>query len=196
MQGQHDVITPQDILDYWLRELGEAGWYAAGEALDAAIRERFEPAWHLAQSGALSGWQASPEGALAFLILTDQLPRNMFRGTAASFASDALARSAAYRATSLGWDLRIAEPERSFFYMPFMHSEIQADQNRSVSLFVSRTAPGPANNLLHARAHREVIRQFGRFPTRNLAFCRTDTPAEADYLARGGYGEIVRKLRG
>lgn len=188
------MITAPDVLDYWMTELGEAGWYAGGEALDSAIRARFEPAWHQARAGALGGWQVNPEGVLAFLILTDQMPRNMFRNTANAFATDPLARIAAYRFIGLGWDQRIAGPARQFYFLPSTHSENQADQNRSVSLFQSRHVFGDTRNLLHARAHREVIRRFGRFPTRNAALGRTSTPAELDFLANGGYGAIVKAL--
>lgn len=187
------MTTPEDVLAYWLDEIGPEGWYAGGEALDADIRERFEPAWRDMMDGAYSLWLTYPSGVLAYLILADQFPRNMFRDTGQAFASDHVARTAAKSAISKGWDLKIDEPARQFFYVPLMHSEALSDQDRCVRLFADRMPDGP--NLLHAKAHREVIRCHGRFPTRNAALGRENKPAEDSYLADGGYGAVVRALQ-
>jgi uncharacterized protein (DUF924 family) len=93
-----------------------------------------------------------------------------------------------------GWDLRLDGPLRQFFYLSYMHSEMLTDQDRAVRLFKARMAEG--DTLLHARAHREVIRRYGRFPYRNAALGRVSTPEEAAFLADGGYGAMVRELRG
>jgi uncharacterized protein (DUF924 family) len=106
-----------------------------------------------------------------------------------------LALAAARVAVAQGWDMDAPEPDRQFFYMPFEHSEDLADQDRAVDLLTERLSSDP-DMALHARAHREVIRRFGRFPTRNEALGRESTPAEADYLAAGGYAAVVAEMRG
>lgn len=188
------MANPEEILTFWLDEVGPEGWYSGGEELDAQIRERFEDTYNRACEGALSLWLTYPSGTLAYIILTDQFPRNMFRGTPRAFATDRLARSAAKAAIARGWDLRIDEPARQFFYMPLVHAECLVDQDRAVRLIKTRMPETGADNLLHARAHREVIRQFGRFPNRNEAIGRDTPPAEAEFLERGGYGAMVREL--
>lgn len=184
-----------EVLAFWLDEVGPEGWYGGGEDLDARIRDRFLPLWQCAVAGALSLWLTHPSGALAYCIVTDQFPRNMFRGTARAFATDGIARGAACMAVDHGWDLRIDPPGRQFFYLPFEHSESRTDQDRAVRLIAQRM-PGAAETLLHARAHREVIRRFGRFPHRNEALGRRPTGEEAAWLEAGGYGRTVRELGG
>ncbi len=193
----HRLHLPQAnaVLDYWIETVGPAGWYSGGEELDSDIRARFLDMWDSARIGRLNSWLSSPGGSLAFLILTDQFPRNMFRGEARAFATDPIARKAAAKAVQHEWDLRIPEPQRQFFYMPFMHAETNADQDRSVRLLLTRMPETGADNLLHARAHREVIRRFGRFPYRNDALGRHTTAAEAAYLEAGGYGSTVAALQ-
>ena len=183
----------QAILTYW-HELGPEGWYAGGEALDAEIRTRFEDDWNEAAQGGLSTWMSCPQGILAYLLLTDQFPRNMFRGQGKAFDTDARARKAAHYAWQNQADLRIPEPVRQFFYLPLMHSESMFDQDRCVALMIARLPETGASNVLHACAHREIIRRFRRFPFRNTALGRVSTPAEEDFLNNGGYGAIVREL--
>ncbi len=186
------MLTADDVLAVWIDELGPEGWYAGGAAIDARIRDQFEGLWHDAMAGACGPWLISATGALAYLVLTDQFPRNMFRDTAAAFASDPHARAAAKMAIDRGWDMEVPEPERQFFYLPLMHSEKLVDQDRCVDLFTTRTPGSGSDNLIHAQAHRDVIRRFGRFPTRNAALGRETTPEEAAWLAEGGYGAMVR----
>ena len=188
---------PAGVLDFWLREVGPARWYAGDAALDADIAERFGDLWRAARDGGLAHWVEGPAGSLALAVLTDQVPRNMFRGTAQAFATDALARDACDRAIAAGWDMEVPEPERQFFYLPYEHSEAPADQDRAVDLIATRmTGEAGAEAHLHARAHREVIARFGRFPFRNAALGRRDTDEEARFLAAGAYGAVVRALRG
>lgn len=187
------MTTPEDVLTYWLDEIGPEGWYAGGDELDAEIRAKFEAAWNEMMDGAYSLWLTYPSGALAYLILADQFPRNMFRDTEAAFASDHVARTVAKSAIGKGWDLKIDLPARQFFYMPLMHSEALTDQDRCVRLIKERM-DDDTPHLLHAKAHREVIRCHGRFPTRNAALGRNNKPAEHTYLAEGGYGAVVRTL--
>ena len=189
------MVGPEEVLSFWLDDVGEAGWYAQDDALDAEIKRRFKDVWEAARAGFLSHWLIDPRGYLAFVILTDQFPRNMFRGSKLAFSSDRDALAAAKAAVDRCWDLKIDEPERQFFYLPMMHSESLCDQDRCVRLMCERMPEAGASNLLHARAHREVIRQFGRFPYRNEALARDFTPPEAAYVSAGGYGETVRELQ-
>jgi uncharacterized protein (DUF924 family) len=188
------MTTPEAVLGFWLDELEPGQWYAVDAAVDAEIRRRFGAAWEAARGGAFGPWMASPEGALALLILTDQFPRNMFRGEARAFATDRLALARAKQAIGLDHDHRIEPPARQFFYLPLMHSESLTDQDRCVRLMLLEMPPS-AEQLLHARAHREVIRRFGRFPYRNAALGRANTPEEAAYLADGAYGSTVKALK-
>jgi uncharacterized protein (DUF924 family) len=189
------MADPVEVLDFWLGELSEKDWYAGGEALDRLCRDRFADEVEAARTGGFEHWVDGTVGTLAYLILTDQLPRNIHRDTPLAFASDAGALAAARRAVEAGWDLDAPEPERQFFYLPFEHSEDLADQDRAVALMAERLPETGAENLLHARAHREVIRRFGRFPTRNAALGRENTPDEAAYLAEGGYRALVERLK-
>lgn len=186
--------TPDTILSFWIDDVGPAGWYKQDKELDAAILARFGPTWEMAMDGRFAMWMTYPGGALAYLILTDQLPRNMFRGTARAFSSDAVALAVAKRALRQGYDLKIDSPARQFFYLPLMHSENLADQERCVRLMLERLPDG--DNLLHARAHREIIRQFGRFPYRNAALSRKATASEQAYVAGTGYSGTLAAMRG
>lgn len=185
--------TPDAIIDFWLNETGPAGWYNGGEALDDDIRRRFMPGWRTARLGGLDGWMSDPAGSLALMILLDQFPRNMFRGDERSFSADAKTRRLAKLAIARGHDMATDEGARLFYYLPLMHSECLGDQDRSVRLIASRLAGHPGN-LQHARAHREVIRRFGRFPFRNDALGRATTEAERQWIAAGGYGAVVEEL--
>ncbi|MEX5730200.1 uncharacterized protein Ga0609869_003553 [Rhodovulum iodosum] len=184
-----------EIIDFWLKEVGPKGWYGGGEELDTEIRTRFKSDWESAHAGEYHEWPTNPRGAMAYLILTDQLPRNMFRGDWRSFATDVLARAAAKQAIEHHFDMRFPEPERQFFYLPLMHSECLMDQDRCVRLMLTRMPETGAENLLHAKAHREVIRRFGRFPTRNEALHRGSSDPEVAFLDQGGYGRCVEELR-
>lgn len=188
------MSDPVELLDFWLGEIGPEGWYAGGEEIDATCRDRFHDLWQAARDGHLDHWIDGTVGTLAFLILTDQLPRNIFRGRAESFATDARALAAARTALAAGWDMGAPEPDRQFFYMPFEHSENPEDQATAVRLMQERLSSDP-DMALHARAHQAVIARFGRFPGRNQALGRFSTPEEQDWLDAGGYGAEVRKLQ-
>ena len=189
------MLDPFEVTNFWLNEVGSKGWYVVDEAVDASIRDRFLPAWEMARDGGLKDWKLRPHGMLAYLILLDQFPRNMFRDDGAAFATDKLARSAAKKAIEKKWDLKVAEPERQFFYMPLMHSECLADQERCLCLIKTRMPETGETQLLHAKAHREVIRKFGRFPYRNAALDRRDTAPEMAFLAEGGYSSAVHAVQ-
>lgn len=189
------MAGPDEVLRFWLDDVGSGGWYKEDPALDAEITRRFHATWQKAANGALAQWLTYPSGALAYIVLTDQFPRNMFRGSGRAFSTDRAALAAAKCAVDKGWDMKIDEPARQFFYLPMMHSENLCDQERSVRLILERMPETGQSNLLHARAHREVIRLFGRFPYRNQALDRHMTPQEAAYVQAGGYGETVRALQ-
>ena len=188
------MATPKDVRKFWFEDSEPSQWYVLDEAYDQKIRERFLDTWERISSGRGDEWWDSPEDMLAHIILTDQFPRNMFRGEGRSFASDRMALRTAQIAVSLDADLRIEEPARQFFYLPMMHSESLTDQERSVRMFMLRMPNTGETNLLHARAHRQVIRDFGRFPYRNDALGRATTDRERAYLDAGGYSFTVESL--
>lgn len=181
------VETAESVLGFWLEEIGPGGWYAASEATDAALRARFGATWEAARASALDEWILRPDSALALLIVLDQFPRNMFRGRPEAFSTDVMALARAKRAIGLGHDLHAPEPQRQFFYLPLMHSESMADQDRCVRLILTRMPKTSAEVLPHAREHRDVIRRFGRFPYRNAALGRASTNVERSYLEAEGY---------
>ena len=176
-----DALTPAEILTFW-REAGRDHWYEKDEAFDAEVRRRYLSLWHKAAAGELSSWEASDDGALALTIVLDQFPRNMFRGSARAFASDAKALEVAGRAIARGADTRIDPILLEFLYVPFMHSEELADQLRCVELF-----QGSPDNLRYAEEHADIIRRFGRFPHRNCVLGRATTAEERAYLEAGGF---------
>ena len=187
-------MSPDEVLGFWLDKVGQENWYATDEALDSEIRRRFLKSWNELKSGAFGLWLTYPSGACAYIILADQFPRNMFRGSKQAFSSDKAGLSAAKSSIKRGWDLRIDEPARQFFYLPLMHSENLYDQDRCVRLISARMKVSGDSNLTHAKAHREVIRQFGRFPYRNDALERKFMTVEREYLDQGGYGVTLREL--
>lgn len=181
-------VAPAEIVSFW-RDSGPDKWFAQDESFDKIIRSRFLPIYDAAATGRLAAWEDSAEGALALLILLDQFSRNMFRGTARAFATDAPARAIADRALARGFDQATELALRPFFYLPLMHSEAPADQDRCVRLY---EALGDAELLRYATEHRDVIRSFGRFPHRNRPLGRATTPAEQAFLdaeASGGPSE-------
>ena len=172
--------TSEDVLAFWFADSGR--WWKKDVAFDAEVRERFLALHEAIDRGEREDWLESPRGALAYVIVLDQFSRNMFRGTARSFASDARARAAALRAVEGGDDRTLSGDERMFVYMPFMHSEDLADQDRSCALF----AACRPDHLRYAELHRDVIRRFGRFPHRNVILGRASTPEERKFLEQPG----------
>ncbi|MFW2586753.1 DUF924 family protein [Sagittula sp. SSi028] len=189
------MASPEEILAFWLDDTGPEGWYKQDAALDDTIRARFGTTWEGMMQGRFGLWLTYPAGTLAYIILADQFSRNMFRDQARAFASDQIGLAAAKQAVHRGWDLKIDEPARQFFYLPMMHSENLCDQDRCVRLMKERMPQTGASNLLHAQVHREVIRRFGRFPYRNAALGRHNTAAETDFLTNGGYGRVLREMQ-
>lgn len=190
------MLDPSEITDFWLNEVGQDRWFNADAALDAEIHSRFSDAWQAARDGKYVEWRTRPENLLPFLILVDQFPRNMFRGTPKAYATDKIALCAAKKAVDCLWDMRISEPERQFFYLPLMHSENLNDQNRCLRLIKSRMPERCDALYPHAKAHREVIRKFGRFPYRNPPLERRDTGLETAFLDAGGYKTVFQDIQG
>jgi uncharacterized protein (DUF924 family) len=181
------AAVPADVLGFWL-QAGPDKWWTKSTAFDEAVRLRFEPVHHAAARGEYRAWEGSAEGALALVILFDQIPRNLYRDTAHAFATDPLARAIAASALERAYDTSVDPQLRCFFYMPFMHSEDMADQDRSVALFEAYDADtGELSNLKYAVEHRDIIRRFGRFPHRNPMLGRPTTAAEQAFLDEGGF---------
>lgn len=177
------VASPDDVLAFW-RAAGPNKWFERDDALDAQIRSKFLATYEAAAAGRLDDWQSTPDGTLALLILLDQFPRNLFRGDPRAYATDAKARAIAERAIAEGIDRLSPVPERRFFYLPLMHSENLADQERCIAL--CREA-GDDEGVKHAEIHADVIRRFGRFPHRNRALGRDTTEEERAFLDAGGF---------
>jgi uncharacterized protein (DUF924 family) len=176
---------PSDIVDFW-RAAGPKRWFSKDARFDAAIRLKFEATHHAAARGEYDGWIETAEGALALLILLDQFPRNHYRASPHAYATDPLARKAAREAIRLGHDQAVEPAMRTFFYLPFEHSEDLADQDRSVALCEAEARrTGDENDLKWARNHRDIIARFGRFPHRNRALGRETTPEEQAFLDEG-----------
>ena len=171
-----------ELVDFW-RDAGMAKWFRGGDAFDAECRTRWLDAHLAAARREFDDWLDDAEGALALVLLLDQIPRNVFRNSGHAFATDPLALHYANRAIDAGHDAKIDAGLRFFFYLPFEHSEAIADQDRAVELF---TSLGNANLLGYANAHRDVIARFGRFPHRNAALGRGNTTEEQAWLAAGG----------
>ncbi len=176
-------MKPADVVSFWIKA-GPKAWFGKSEAFDAEIRQRLEALHHAAARGELDDWAATPEGALALLLLLDQFSRNLFRGSPHAFATDPKARKVAREAVDRGFDGQIDPELRQFFYLPFEHSEDMADQARSLAL---TEACGDADLAKWAKLHRGIIQRFGRFPHRNAELGRPSTAEEAAFLLSGGF---------
>ena len=188
-------MTPEDIHAFWFegdRHAFRQRWFERDDAFDAACG-RFAALLAPAREGALDGWMESPAGSLGLCLVLDQFPRNLHRGTPAAFACDGKAREVAREAVlRRRQDLALTPTERIFLYLPFEHAESMADQDRSVALFEGlrdiAAFAAPEGAIAYAWQHWRVIREFGRFPHRNAALGRPNTPAEEAYLARPDAG--------
>ncbi len=177
------AVTPADVLKFW-QDAGPQRWFKKDAAFDEEIRRRFLRAHEAAAAGRLAAWEMTDDGTLALLILLDQFPRNMFRGEARAFATDPPALGIARRALTRGFDDKVSDTMRGFFYLPFMHSEKLSDQERCVELYRSL---GNSEGLKFAGMHADIIRRFGRFPHRNAVLGRATTAEEQKFLDGGGF---------
>ena len=183
LTDSHDAVTADwaaALLDFWFNQVGEQGWWRKNPAFDRQCLTRFRSVWEEKRHLPPEEFLDRADDALAGVLLFDQLPRNMFRGDAAAFATDDLARQVARGAIAHGYDIQIGGAGRLFFYMPFQHSEDLEDQTLSLSLF---EAAGDAEALDFARKHHAMIERFGRFPHRNAALRRQTLPQERDAIA-------------
>ncbi|MFO0615662.1 MAG: DUF924 family protein [Polyangiaceae bacterium] len=192
-------MTPDDVLTFWIGPsdgdpfANAEKWWKKDDAFDADVRARFGAALEAAARGELDAWAAAPRSCVALVILLDQLSRNIHRGSARAFAADAKALSVARALVDAKGDRGLRPIERAFAYMPFMHAEDLAAQDRCIVLFAILTEEAPADqrgrfveNVLFAVKHRRIIERFGRFPHRNAALGRASTPEERAFLEQPG----------
>jgi uncharacterized protein (DUF924 family) len=177
------AATPYDILTFWTNA-GPKQWFAKNARFDEAIRVKFEAVHHAAARGQYDRWAETPDGALALVILLDQFPRNLYRDSAHSWATDPKARAVARKATEAGWHREVAPELASFMLLPFEHSEDAGDQDYGLEL--ARDLGDPEVVKWH-EIHRDIIARFGRFPHRNAALGRATTPEEQAFLDEGGF---------
>jgi uncharacterized protein (DUF924 family) len=184
------TLRPSEILAFWFESDASQHrkkWFEKNPEFDASCA-RFTTAIRAARSGHYDQWAFAPRGGLALIVILDQLSRNVFRGFAEAFAADLHARDIARGMIAAGFDATLTPVERMSVYLPFQHAETIEDQNESVRLFETLRDALGGKTIDHAYHHREVIRIFGRFPHRNAALGRADTPEEAVYLAQSGAG--------
>lgn len=190
------------IHEFWFGALDERGrvapergerWFAPDPEFDREVRIHFESDLRTAAAGRRVRWEDEPRGVLALVLLFDQFPRNIYRGTPRAFVFDAHAYRCMEQAIGWSLDRRLWPLERAFLYMPLLHSEDMTAQDQAVERFtaLADAAEGGEQDLLaefarHAREHREIIRTFARFPHRNDILERESTAAERAFLAKGG----------
>ncbi len=183
------MATAREVSDFWFDPRAEKLWFGKNEGFDSEIRGRFGDLIGEAAAGRLAAWEDNPANALALVIVLDQFPRNIYRGSPLAFATDPQARAVAGRAVARGFDRALARARRFFFYVPYEHSEDPADQDRSVALFRAWVEACPPERREEADhhfgyilRHQEIIRRFGRFPHRNACLGRATTAEEAEFL--------------
>ena len=167
----------KEVIRFWFEELKPEDWFKKSEALDQEMRERCEELYCKSSRGELFHWRATAEGRLAEILLLDQIPRNIFRGTAQAFATDSLALVLAQEGLTQAQELPVVQ--RGFFYMPFMHSESLTIHEEALRLF---DQPGLEKRLKYEKMHMDILQQFGRYPHRNAILGRPSTKEEEEYL--------------
>ncbi len=180
------AAKPEDILNFWLYEVGRERWVEEDRTLDATIRERFLQSYEQAIAGELKGWEDQPESTMALLLLLDQFPRRMFRGTPRAFETDELAQEIARDAIIKHFDDRIDRGFKMLFYLPFLNSE--SEGNQRLALFYIRERVKENEWLSLAEQHYEIVQRFGRFPERNPILGRDPTPEEVEFLKHNSGG--------
>ena len=185
----------EEILTFWFDEIRDEPayfeeyaprWFVQNADFDRQIVQRFQTDHELAAQGQLTHWTETARGGLALVLVLDQFPRNMFRNDPRAFATDPLARQIAEQMIATGLDQQLRLIERYFVYVPFMHSENRAHQQRSVMLFQQLAEERAYFDTSYAVRHREVIDRFGRFPHRNTVLGRVSTPEELEFLKQFG----------
>jgi uncharacterized protein (DUF924 family) len=190
--SESDRREVREVLDFWFGSEDEPGygefreeWFKKDPEFDRQVRDRFEALYERAAAGGLDEWKVEARSCLALVILLDQFPRNMFRGDPRSYATDRKAQVTAEYAVDHALDRELPEFQRTFLYMPFMHSEDPAHQRRSVELF-RRLGGSETDSSRYAVRHMEIVERFGRFPHRNEVLGRQTTPEEAEFLTQPG----------
>jgi uncharacterized protein (DUF924 family) len=179
-------VNPTEVLEFWFKR-HRKDWFEKNPAFDTEIRDRFLPLYERALREELKTWLEQSASCLALVILLDQFPRNMFRGSARAFAADPMARGAACVILNNAWDKAMTPDERMFAYLPLEHSEALPDQERCLALMKEIAVyPQTADLPKWAEAHLVIIRRFGRFPHRNAALGRASTPEEVEFLKQPG----------
>lgn len=190
----NDIQTPQKILAFWFGESADYGksrseWFKKDAAFDEEIRRHFLSTYEVATSGQLADWKNDAQSCLALIVVLDQFPRNMFRGSARAFAADALARETTQHALQRGFDREMKPVERQFVYLPLEHSESLGDQEHCLKLMLPLSGFPETRDLpIWAEKHLVIIRRFGRFPHRNAALRRESTAEEIAFLKEPGSG--------
>ncbi|MEH6557885.1 MAG: DUF924 family protein [Oceanicoccus sp.] len=201
MLKRGQALAINEILDFWFTDIGtgfnvtaqKGIWWSGDKAVDREIDQRFGSMVAAAKNGLLYLWEADHRGCLALVLLLDQFNRNIYRGRADAFSGDKMALDIAKMALAKQFDLLMTPVQRSFFYMPFEHSELLSNQNRAINLFKQLLADVPEegektiqSSLNFAEKHRDIIMRFGRFPHRNAVLSRETTVEERAYLEEGG----------
>lgn len=181
------TADPGEVVTFWLGQSDEI-WFSADPAFDAEVLSRFAELVEQAKAGVLDRWADDAEGALALVILLDQMTRNIYRDSPEMFAADGKALAVAKEVIERGFDKELPKDKRRWLYMPFMHSEALADQERGIELF---TRSDLSESLPFMVEHADIIRRFGRFPHRNAILGRQTTPEEAAFLAGGGFAGVT-----
>jgi len=174
-----NTITIEQVLNFWFTKPISDHWFSSTPEIDQFITDNYGSIWEQAKEGDLNLWKESADGCLALCIILDQMPLNMFRGTAKSFSTEQQAVEITKHAIEKGFDNEIRIDRVSFLYMPLMHSENMNDQNLAVLCFEKAALE---NNLHFAKHHRGIVEKYGRFPHRNEALSRKSSQAEIDYL--------------
>lgn len=177
------TLSPAEIISFWFHEIEPKMWFQKNDQFDALLTEKFLPVVKQASACELWSWRSTPHGRLAEILILDQFSRNIFRGTPASFAQDSLALALAQEAVTLGIDKELTTTEKSFLYMPFMHSESLLVHTEAARLFAK---PGLEGRLDFELRHKAIIERFGRYPHRNAILGRLSTTAETEFLKEAG----------
>lgn len=173
--------TKQEIIHFWFEETEPQLWFQHSEEFDDHIRDRFSVTYDMAKDGLCHDWAIDAAGSLALCLVLDQFPRRMFRGTAAAYATDEKAQLIAKQALHKGFDQVMPHEQRFFLYLPFEHSEDVNDQKRNIALFKAMERENPLAYRTAMR-HFQTFERFGRFPQRNEALGRENTPEEEVWL--------------
>ena len=179
------TISPDDVLKFWFEEVGPHKWFEKSDVFDDEIRERFGAITEVARHSRPEDWENSVRGRFAQIILIDQFSRNLYRHSTLAWFADERGLALAKQVITDAQDLALNHAERKFAYMPFMHSEVLADQERSIALYTriaKEGAEGSEDTLKYAVLHRDIVARFGRFPHRNEALGRENEPEEVIFL--------------